>query len=98
MNNYNSYIRMYIYVSTEVVQRVYITICMYYFYALYRKLHACFKTGSFIVKGTSDKITVQFDTPSCTCRDWITWHLPCKHLLPFFGSTKTGLGQPTRSI
>ena len=36
--------------------------------------------GSFVVKGTGDKShKIQFDTPSCTCRDWITWHLPCKH-------------------
>jgi hypothetical protein len=39
--------------------------------------------GTFTVKGTSGKIhKVSFASPSCTCRDWITFHLPCKH---FFG-------------
>ena len=39
--------------------------------------------GLFTVKGTSGKChKVSFAIPSCTCRDWITWHLPCKH---FFG-------------
>ena len=39
--------------------------------------------GTFTVKGTSGKNhEVSFASPSCTCRDWITFHLPCKH---FFG-------------
>ena len=39
--------------------------------------------GYFTVMGTSGKKhEVTFSDPSCTCRDWITFHLPCKH---FFG-------------
>ncbi|XP_065894780.1 uncharacterized protein [Dysidea avara] len=26
------------------------------------------------------KHTVNFLQPSCTCKDWIRWHLPCKHM------------------
>lgn len=22
--------------------------------------------------------------PSCSCQDWITWHLPCKHFFAIF--------------
>ena len=41
------------------------------------------KIGEFTVKGSSGKDhKVTFALPSCSCRDWTTWHLPCKH---FFG-------------
>jgi len=23
-------------------------------------------------------------TPSCTCRDWVAWHIPCKHFFAVF--------------
>ena len=37
----------------------------------------------FTVTGSSGKIhKVSFSDPSCSCRDWTTFHLPCKH---FFG-------------
>lgn len=37
----------------------------------------------FAVKGTSGKEhSITFVQPSCSCRDWTIWHLPCKH---FFG-------------
>lgn len=39
--------------------------------------------GCFTVMGSSGKKhEVSFSDPSCSCRDWITFHLPCKH---FFG-------------
>ena len=42
--------------------------------------------GMFEVKGKSQTYRVDFGTstgmPSCTCRDWQSYHLPCKH---FFG-------------
>ena len=39
--------------------------------------------GKFTVTGTSGKKhEVLFANPSCTCCDWMTYHLPCKH---FFG-------------
>ena len=41
------------------------------------------KNGTFEVKGSSGKNhSVKFAPPSSSCRDWITWHIPCKH---FFG-------------
>ena len=43
------------------------------------------ENGQFTVKGTSGKChKVSFAIPSCTCRDWITWHLPCKHFFAIF--------------
>ena len=43
------------------------------------------KRGIFSVKGTSGKDhNVTFTLPSCSCRDWITWHLPCKHFFTIF--------------
>ena len=42
--------------------------------------------GVFEVKGTGKIHTVRFGTneeePSCTCKDWLKWKVPCKH---FFG-------------
>lgn len=41
--------------------------------------------GVFRVKGTSGKDhEVKFHIPSCSCRDWTTWHLPCKHFFCIF--------------
>ena len=41
--------------------------------------------GIFTVTGTNGKDhRVLFAAPSCTCRDWITWHLPCKHFFSIF--------------
>ena len=47
--------------------------------------------GTFTVKGSKDKAhTVSFGTkadtltPSCTCRDWVEWHIPCKHFWAVF--------------
>ena len=47
--------------------------------------------GTFTVKGSNDKAhTVSFGTksdnptPSCTCRDWVEWHIPCKHFWAVF--------------
>lgn len=52
---------------------------------------------TFTVKGSNDKAhTVSFGsksgnlTPSCTCRDWVEWHIPCKH---FLDSSPTGIGK-----
>ena len=42
-------------------------------------------TGKFEVKGSSEKHhTVFFEDPSCTCRDWTEWNLPCKHFFCIF--------------
>jgi len=42
-------------------------------------------TGKFKVKGSSENHhTVVFEDPSCTCRDWIEWNLPCKHFFCVF--------------
>ena len=43
------------------------------------------ENGIFSVKGTSGKDhNISFGLPSCSCRDWITWHLPCKHFFAIF--------------
>lgn len=43
------------------------------------------ENGIFTVKGTSGKDhNVSFAEPSCLCRDWIMWHLPCKHFFSIF--------------
>ena len=42
-------------------------------------------TDKFKVKGSSENHhTVVFEDPSCTCRDWIEWNLPCKHFFCVF--------------
>jgi len=42
-------------------------------------------TGKFQVKGSSGKNhTVSFGDPSCTCRDWVEWNMPCKHFFCVF--------------
>ena len=45
--------------------------------------------GEFTVKGSSGSDhTVSFgsisDNPSCTCRDWVEWRIPCKHFWAVF--------------
>ena len=45
--------------------------------------------GKFYVKGSNDnEHTISFGSnnsdPSCTCRDWLQWHIPCKHFLAVF--------------
>ena len=47
--------------------------------------------GIFNVKGSNgNEHTVSFGaksdntTPSCTCRDWVEWHIPCKHFWAVF--------------
>ena len=43
------------------------------------------RKGFFSVKGTSGKNhNVNFALPSCSCRDWVTWNLPCKHFFAIF--------------
>ena len=43
------------------------------------------ENGIFSVKGTSGKDhNISFGLPSCSCRDWIMWHLPCKHFFAIF--------------
>ena len=37
--------------------------------------------GVFKVLGSDDWKTVNFSRPSCSCRDWLTFNLPCKTLL-----------------
>lgn len=43
-----------------------------------------------IFKESGDKHTVKFGTkhgdeiPSCTCKDWARWHIPCKHFFAVF--------------
>lgn len=44
--------------------------------------------GEFEVKGKKGLYTVrfgdEFHDPQCTCKDWITYHLPCKHFFAVF--------------
>ena len=47
--------------------------------------------GTFTVKGSnSNHHCLSFGTnstdttPSCTCRDWVQWHIPCKHFWAVF--------------
>ena len=45
-------------------------------------------SGQFRVESTSGKQhTLNFkhddNMPECTCKDWIRWHIPCKHFLPY---------------
>lgn len=50
------------------------------------------RKGTFeITKESGGKHTVDFgnsndNLPSCTCRDWKRWHLPCKHFFAVFHS------------
>lgn len=54
-------------------------------------IHQTDTRGSFeIFKDSGAKHTVSFFTesdeqmPSCTCKDWARWHIPCKHFLAIF--------------
>jgi len=40
--------------------------------------------GIFEVKGKNQNHTVDFSIPSCTCKDWIAHHIPCKHFFAVF--------------
>ena len=40
--------------------------------------------GVFKVLGSDDWKTVNFSRPSCSCRDWLTFNLPCKHFFAVF--------------
>ena len=44
--------------------------------------------GTFEVKGNKGNYTVEFGhqsgEPKCTCKDWLTYHLPCKHFFAVF--------------
>ena len=44
--------------------------------------------GKFEVKGNKGNHTVEFGDqsrePKCTCKDWLTYHLPCKHFFAVF--------------
>ena len=40
--------------------------------------------GIFEVKGNSQNHIVDFSIPSCTCKDWIAHHIPCKHFFVVF--------------
>ena len=35
----------------------------------------------FEINGQEKTHVVDFSTPSCTCKDWIKYHIPCKHFL-----------------
>lgn len=37
-----------------------------------------------IRKGDDFKYTINFLQPSCTCKDWIRWQIPCKHFFAVF--------------
>ena len=40
-------------------------------------------SGIFEVKGKCNGHTINFFVPSCTCKDWIAHHIPCKHFLQY---------------
>ena len=41
--------------------------------------------GQFCIKSSSDKMhKVDFGAPSCECKDWIRFHMPCKHFFAVF--------------
>ena len=55
-------------------------------------IHSTNEPGIFkIKKGEDFKHTVDFLKPSCTCKDWIHWHMPCKHFFAIFRA-KPGWG------
>jgi len=41
-------------------------------------------SGIFHVKGKDKQHTINFSVPSCTCKDWKTHHIPCKHFFAIF--------------
>ena len=47
------------------------------------------ESSQFIVKSASGKehalnFTNDENNPECTCKDWICWHIPCKHFFAVF--------------
>ena len=40
--------------------------------------------GLFEIKGKNKNHTINFSIPSCTCKDWIAHHIPCKHFFAVF--------------
>ena len=47
-----------------------------------------FQVNSSSGKQHEVKISNGSGYPECTCKDWIRWHLPCKHLFAVFTFTK----------
>jgi len=50
-------------------------------------------TGHFLVNSSSGKqhevkISNGSDSPECSCKDWIRWHIPCKHMFTIFSYTR----------
>lgn len=45
-------------------------------------------SGKFPIKSNKGSQTVEFEDqsgePKCTCKDWLTYHLPCKHFFAVF--------------
>ena len=45
-------------------------------------------TGKFTIQGSGRVHTIDFGVftgePSCTCPDWLQWHVPCKHFFSIF--------------
>ena len=38
--------------------------------------------------GTQHKVKISNDSdPECSCKDWVCWHLPCKHMFAVFNYT-----------
>ena len=40
--------------------------------------------GIFKVDTGSNQYTINFQEPSCTCKDWHRYHIPCKHFFTIF--------------
>ena len=44
--------------------------------------------GTFQIKGTGNTHSIDFGKhslePSCTCKDWLKWKIPCKHFFAIF--------------
>ena len=50
-------------------------------------------SGHFLVNSSSGKqhavkITNSSGNPECSCKDWIRWHIPCKHMFTVFSYTQ----------
>ena len=57
-------------------------------------IHFTDQQGVFkIKKGESFKHVIDFLKPSCTCKDWIHWRIPCKHFLQCLGLNQNGVGE-----
>ena len=52
--------------------------------------------GRFTFQGSQQVHTIDFclvsGKPSCTCPDWLQWHIPCKHYFGIFRLVKNGAG------